>query len=278
MKILILGAGGMLGHRLFFDFQSAHQVWGATRGKPNKKLGRRCFGGVNALDFDSVSQVIERINPEIIVNCVALLNRLSGEEKKPLYSIAVNALFPHRLALYCQLHETRLIHISTDCVFSGKNGNYDEFDFADGDDLYGRTKYLGEVHNQPKCLTLRTSFIGRELKLDGGSLLEWFLRQEGLASGYRLAYFSGLTTTEFSKILIERVIPCYKMQGVFHVSGPRISKYELLFLIKQTFGKKIEIVPNNEVKIDRSLSATRFNNYTGYQPPNWAQMLHEMAY
>ena len=172
----------------------------------------------------------------------------------------------------------RLILISTDCVFSGIRGNYDEFYFADSDDLYGRTKYLGEIHDQYKYLTLRTSFIGCELKPNGGGLLEWFLRQEGSVNGYRQAYFSGLTTTEFSKVLIERVIPYPKISGLFHVSGPKISKYELLFLLKEAFHKEIEIIPSDEVKVDRSLSAVRFNSYTGYQPPDWEQMLDAMAH
>jgi len=169
-----------------------------------------------------------------------------------------------------------MIHISTDCVFSGKKGNYTEQDPSDAIDLYGRTKYLGEVYYPPHCITLRTSIIGRELKTRLG-LIEWFLSQEGQIQGYKNAIYSGVTTHELARVIQNYVIPNEDLTGLYHVSSDPISKYDLLQIAKQAYGKSISIQPNTDFRIDRSLNSTKFREQANYSPPTWQEMIREMA-
>ena len=168
-----------------------------------------------------------------------------------------------------------MIHISTDCVFSGKKGRYTEDDPSDAEDLYGRTKYLGEV-TYPHCITLRTSIIGMELKNRLG-LIEWFLAQQGTINGFRNAIYSGFTTDEISRIIAKIIIPNPDLHGLYQVSSEPISKYNLLMLAKGCFKKEIDIQPDEEFHSDRSLDSTRFRKATGYKPPSWQEMINEMA-
>jgi dTDP-4-dehydrorhamnose reductase len=195
--------------------------------------------------------------------------------RDPLFSISLNAMFPHRLSLICRTAKIRLIHISTDCVFSGKKGNYEETDQSDAEDLYGRTKFLGELH-YPHCVTLRTSIIGRELKSHLG-LIEWFLSQTGTIRGYTRATYTGFTTDEISHIIQDYVIPNPSLSGLYHVSSDPISKYDLLLLAREAYKKEIEILPDSEFFCDRSLISTRFREQTGYQPPSWQEMIEKLA-
>lgn len=171
-----------------------------------------------------------------------------------------------------------MIHISTDCVFSGKKGNYQESDQSDAEDLYGRTKFLGEVTDHPYIITLRTSIIGRELTTRLG-LIEWFLSQKDgdTIRGYKRAIFTGFTTDELSRIIMNAVIPHPELTGLYHISSDPINKYDLLQMVNQTFRRKINIVPDEDFFMDRSLSSTLFRQATGYQPPSWPEMIQEMA-
>jgi dTDP-4-dehydrorhamnose reductase len=188
----------------------------------------------------------------------------------------VNALLPHRLALMCADVSARLVHISTDCVFSGARGGYREDDFADAADLYGRTKFLGEVGQEPHCLTLRTSIIGPELARKA-SLLEWFLAQRTRVRGFTKAIFSGFTTTELARV-IELMLTRYPdASGLYHVSSEPINKYDLLVAIRDALGLDIEIVPDATFEIDRSLDSTRFRSEFNYTPPSWPAMIGELA-
>jgi dTDP-4-dehydrorhamnose reductase len=165
--------------------------------------------------------------------------------------------------------------MSTDCVFSGKKGNYQESDPSDAEDLYGRSKYLGEVHDS-HCVTLRTSIIGKELSRKQG-LLEWFLAQTGSVRGFKNAIFSGFTTLEFSRI-IEKILTEYpKNSGIYHVSSDPISKFDLLALINKEMGLDIEIIPTEEPRLDRSLDSTGFRREFNYTPPTWKQMIEELS-
>jgi len=169
-----------------------------------------------------------------------------------------------------------MVHISTDCVFSGKKGSYTEEDQSDAEDLYGRTKFLGEVA-YPHCVTLRTSLIGQELKTHLG-LIEWFLAQKGTIQGFTRAIYTGFTTDELSRVIKDCIIPNPELRGVVQVSSDPISKYDLLQLAKQAYKRDdINIVPNDEFFCDRSLDSTRFRQITGYQPPSWPEMVQEMA-
>ena len=280
MKILVLGGSGMLGHRLWIHLQKQHQVWVTIRGEvdsiPNVSEFPRenIRTDVDGRAFDQVTRALAAIQPDLIINCIGLIKQLGYIARDPLFSIYVNALLPHQVSLICRAANIRLIHISTDCVFSGIKGNYSEDDFADGNDVYGRTKYLGEVR-YPHCITLRTSIIGREIKGYYG-LIEWFLRQENEVKGFTKAIFSGLTTDEFSKVISDFVIPNQSLSGIFHVSGPPVSKFDLLNIVKDAYGKDIKINPSEEIRIDRSLNASRFIEKTGYSPPSWIDMIKQM--
>lgn len=281
MKILLLGGSGMLGHRLWMNLSKEHEVWVTVRTNGSEfpdvpEFPRQYVRPmVDALYFDQVIRAMASIQPDLVINCIGLIKQQGHIARDPLLSINLNAQFPHRLSMICRTAKIRMIHISTDCVFNGRKGNYVESDQSDAEDLYGRTKFLGEV-TYPHCVTLRTSIIGRELKSRLG-LMEWFLAQKGTIHGFTRAIYSGFTTDELSRILMNCVIPDTSLSGLYHVSSEPISKYDLLMLARDAFKKEIEILPDDSVVNDRSLNSTRFREATGYQPPSWHDMIEEMA-
>lgn len=271
----------MLGHALFSllsgrpeftVFATVRGTEGLDRWFPSSLL-QRIRGGVDAERFDTVVHALDEIRPDVVVNCIGVVKQLPSA-KDPIVTIAVNALFPHLLARACGEGGIRMIHISTDCVFSGGKGNYLESDLPDATDLYGRTKCMGEV-DSPRCATLRTSIVGHELSGRLG-LIEWFLAQEGSVRGFARAVFSGLTTVELSGIVADRVIPNEGLAGLYHVSSAPISKYELLRLVMDRYGKKIRIDREEAFVCDRSLDSSRFREATGYRPPPWHVMVSRM--
>lgn len=234
----------------------------------------RTMSRVSAEEFESVVAAIDSVQPAVVVNCVGIVKQAEAA-KDSLVSISVNSLFPHRLARLCQEKGMRLIHISTDCVFSGRKGDYSEIDQPDAEDLYGRTKLLGEVEGRG-CLTLRTSMIGRELETSFG-LVEWFLLQEGKAvSGYKRAIFSGFTTIALAEIIAQVITEHPDLHGVWHVASKPISKFDLLELIRKAYGLNIRIEPDESVVCDRSLNGDRFRQATGLAAPTWPQMIEQM--
>lgn len=281
MRILLLGGSGMLGHRLWINLRKEHEVWVTVRGTASEFPAVPEFPPhfirpmVDALYFDQVIRALASIQPDLVINCIGLIKQQGHIARDPLFSITINAEFPHRLSMLCRAAKIRLIHISSDCVFSGKKGSYLESDPSDAEDLYGRTKFLGEV-TYPHCVTLRTSIIGREIKNRLG-LIEWFLAQTGTIHGYTQAIFSGFTTDEFARIIQNCVIPNPALSGLYQVSSAPISKYELLLLAKEAFHKPIEILPDADFACDRSLISTRFREATGYQPPSWRALMAELA-
>lgn len=281
MRLLVLGGSGMLGHKLCQT--AARQIETAAtvreRRPRAKTLGLpetvRVLGGVEADNPRSVERAIARTRPDVVVNCIGIVKQ-SSEAQNPLASITVNALFPHQLASLCGERGARLIHLSTDCVFSGHEGNYNESDASDAEDLYGKSKYLGEVA-ETHCVTVRTSMIGRELRGSHG-LLEWFLSQKGKSvRGFRRSIFSGFTTTALSNILLNVVVPHAELSGVWHVAADSISKLDLLRLIQDVYDLDIAIEPDDLVVCDRSLDGSRFKAATGFSPPLWRAMIEEMA-
>ena len=229
--------------------------------------------GVDVDNVDTVARFIAGQRPDVVVNCIGLVKQLS-DANDPLLALPINAMLPHRLARMCASVNARLVHISTDCVFNGAKGNYVEADFPDADDLYGRSKLLGEV-DYPNAITLRTSIIGHELGTNHG-LVEWFLSQSGSVRGYARAIFSGLPTVEMGRVIRDFVIPRPQLSGLFHVSAGPISKLELLKLIARHYGKDIEIIPEDRVRIDRSLDSARFRHETHYAPPPWDALIEMM--
>lgn len=278
-KYLIIGANGMLGNACMRVISaSGDQVWGTVRSPSNLNLfeedvRRRLVSGVDAEDFATVERVVGESQPDVVVNCVGVVKQLAAADD-PLVALPLNSLFPHRLARLCTTAGARLIHISTDCVFSGNRGMYREEDRPDADDLYGVSKRLGEV-DYPGAITLRTSIIGHELQ-GSRSLLDWFLAQSGRVQGFTKAIFSGLSTVELSHVIHDHVAPRTDLRGLYHVSAEPISKYDLLCLIRDVYGRDIEITPSDKLVIDRSLDSTRFRAETGWQPPSWPAMVREM--
>ena len=281
VKILILGGSGMLGHRLWINLQKKFEVWVTVRGDRNPFPQAPEFPQeyiryrVDGLTFDEVTRALASIQPDLVINCIGLIKPIGHIARDPLLSISLNALLPHRISLICRTAKIRMIHISTDCVFSGRKGNYVETDQSDAEDLYGRTKFLGELH-YPHTVTLRTSIIGQELKTHLG-LMEWFLSQSGTINGYQKAIYSGFTTDELSRIIADYIIPNPTLSGLYHVSSAPISKYDLLHLGRAYFKKEIEILPDQNFVCDRSLDSMRFRQAAGYEPPTWPKMIEEMA-
>ncbi len=280
MKVLVLGGSGMLGHRLWLSLQSRHEVWVTVLGDqspfpavPEFPLERVRYG-VDAESSDSLVRALDAVRPDVVVNCIGVIKQRK-EAVDPSLSISLNALYPHRLAALCRLAGSRMIHISTDCVFTGSRGGYRESDPSDAEDLYGRTKYLGEVQ-YPHTVTLRTSIIGQELAARLG-LIEWFLAQSGTIRGYEKAIYTGFTTIELGRIIADHVMPNPALSGLYHVSSAPVSKLELLRLAAAAYRKPIRIEPDTSVVCDRSLDSSRFRQATGYRPPAWPDMLAEMA-
>lgn len=281
MRILVLGGSGMLGHKLCQVLQDRFETYATLRRPlPPGVAGAlfepdRVVGGVAAEDFDTVVRALAATRPSVVVNCVGIVKQASAA-KDPLSSISINALFPHRLANLCQATGIRLIHVSTDCVFSGDVGGYGEDDRPDPVDLYGRSKLLGEVEH-PHALTLRTSIIGRELAGSYG-LVEWFLGQDGgTARGFTRAIFSGLTTLGLSEVIAGVIADHPELSGLWHVAAEPINKFDLLSLVAEAYGLDVRIEPADEPVIDRSLDGGRFRSATGLVAPDWPTMLKRMA-
>jgi len=280
MRVLVLGASGMIGSTTFRVLSERHDwdVYGSVRSETAKQffpaqLAERLLANVDVTNYDALVDVFARIRPEVVINCVgATKHKTDGND--PLMAIPLNALLPHRLARLCEAVNARLVHVSTDCVFSGKQGHYTEEDLPDTDDVYGRSKALGEV-DYPNAITLRTSTIGHELQSSYG-LLDWFLTQQGSCKGFKRAIFSGLSSMEFARVIRDIVIPQPSLHGLYHVAGPAIAKYDLLKLVAKVYGKAIEIIPENEFVIDRSLNADRFHAATGYQSPEWPELIESI--
>jgi len=271
MRVLILGITGMLGHVLWQDFQKEFEVFGTVR----KSWGEqsRIIEGVNAASGEGIDLAFKKAKPEIVINCIGIIKQLK-EARDPIISITVNSLFPHMLARKCREADCRLIHISTDCVFSGNKGNYSEDDMPDPVDLYGHSKLLGEVAHD-NALTLRTSLIGRELKSKNG-LLEWFLAQSGSTRGYRKAVFSGLTTFSFARVLRSIITSHPDLEGIYHIASAPINKYDLLCRFRDAFNKSIDIIPDESLMLDRSLDPGKFKRNTKIKIPSWDEMINEL--
>lgn len=279
-KVLVLGASGMLGNtvlRLFAESPGYSVIGSARSAGVLRQLPAALHGniicGVDVENMDSLTKLFAQVQPDVVINCIGLIKQLA-EADDPLAAIPINALLPHRLARLCAVAGARFIHVSTDCVFAGTRGMYREDDVSDAKDLYGHSKYLGEV-DYPHAVTLRTSIIGHELNSAHG-LVGWFLAQEGQIKGYTRAVFSGLPTVELARVMRDFVIPRNELHGLYHVSAEPISKYELLQLVADTYGKTINIAPDDALVIDRSLDSTRFRQLTGYQPPAWPDLVRKM--
>lgn len=271
----------MLGHKLVQtlseDFYTGFTIRSGKKVFKKNALsdGSEVFDDVNVENIETVEEIIGKFGPSSVINAVGIIKQLP-ESKNDLLTLNINSIFPQNLAALAEKHNFKLINISTDCVFSGKKGNYNEDDFVDAEDLYGKSKFLGEVRGK-NCLTLRTSIIGPEI-FTNHSLLEWFLSvRDQTVKGFTKAIFSGFPTIVLSQI-IKMILQDYpQLEGLYHVSSKPINKYDLLCLIKDKFSLKTEIVPYDDFVIDRSLDSTRFKSLTGFESPDWEQLIERMA-
>ena len=282
MKVCILGANGMLGNALMFSLTSTqdYQVLGTVRNESAKQffppqIAKYIVAGMDAENILSVALLLQKEKPNVVINSIGIVKQIDNGAD-PIRAIGFNAMLPHQLSKICQSIGARLIHISTDCVFSGKKGTaYLESDSPDPVDLYGRTKLLGELGDAPHELTLRTSYIGNEFESTNG-LLEWFLAQNGPISGYTKAIYSGLPTVILADLIRDQVLKMPQLHGLYHVSSSPISKYNLLNLVATVFEKNIIINPDDRFTIDRSLDSTRFKDATRFVAPSWERMIEKM--
>lgn len=276
-RLLILGGAGMLGHKVWqrlsprFDTLVTLRTSAAQYGLFDPQ---RVIEGVDVTDFARLDALVADVRPDVVVNCVGIIKQLS-QAHEAIPSITINSLLPHRLAAACAKTGARLFHISTDCVFSGRRGMYRESDISDAEDLYGRSKYLGEVGGG--ALTLRTSIIGRELRGTSG-LVEWFLANRGGAvDGYEKAIFSGLTTIALADLIGDLIERHPSLEGLYQVSTEPIDKLTLLNLLNEAYGANVIIRPSSAVRIDRSLDSSRFREATGWSPKPWPALVEAMA-
>lgn len=281
MKILIFGASGMLGHKLVQMLGERFDCRWTIRGGFESIEGfgiferERTIEHIGVDDVETVRRAIEIARPDVVVNAVGVIKQLPSA-KNVITTLTVNSIFPHRLAQLSVEYGFRLISVSTDCVFDGVRGFYDEDDLPNATDLYGKSKYLGEVTGS-NCLTVRSSIIGRELSTSH-SLVEWFLSNRGgRVQGYTNAIYSGFPTVEFADIITSLICDHNDLSGLYHIASDPINKFELLKLIDQYYEAGVEIVPSDELAIDRSLNPQRFNLATGFKPKAWEQMIARMA-
>jgi dTDP-4-dehydrorhamnose reductase len=280
MRLLVIGASGMLGSTVLRVLSETPgvEVRGSVRDLSVREyfspdVAGRLIGGIDVENLDSLVGLMAEVRPDVVINCVGLTKHKADAED-PVFAVPINTLMPHRLAKLCEVGGARLVHISTDCVFSGAKGSYVEDDLSDASDVYGKSKAMGELA-YPNTITLRTSIIGHELRTKYG-LLEWFLSQEGGCGGFTRAVFSGLPTVVLAHVIRDVVVPHHELFGVYHVAAEPICKYDLLKLVARVYDKSIDIAEDDRLVIDRSLDASRFRAATGFVAPSWEEMIKTM--
>ena len=281
MKVMILGANGMLGHKLYETLMRTTDVMGTIKGNFSEieKYGfyteSHILPKINVLDIATITAVIKQNKPDVLLNCVGIIKQLK-ETKDVMLNIQINSLLPHQLFQMCHSTGIRFIHISTDCVFSGNKGGYKEDDTSDAEDIYGKTKYLGEV-NEDGALTIRTSIVGRELSSSNG-LGEWLISNIGCeVRGFTNAIFTGFPTIHFANIINDIIINYPHLSGLYHVSSEPISKYKLLTMIYDQMNLNFNVLKYQDRYCDRSLDSSLFRNITYFKPLTWEQMIVEFT-
>ncbi|MDD5492760.1 MAG: SDR family oxidoreductase [bacterium] len=282
MRIIVLAGGGMLGHKMWQGlsayFKDTYVTLRKTRSHYDQTglfQSNQVIDNLDLADFKKLNHILDEVNPDVIVNCAGVTIR-SKEGEKVIASVNINSLLPHHLLAWCKKKGARVIHFSTVCVFNGVKGGYTEENLPDAQDLYGRTKTLGELYDE-QALTLRSSFIGREIE-GKAELLEWFLAQRGRQiKGYRQAIFTGVTTKVMVDLTRDLIRKFPKLSGLFHIASEKLSKYELLLLMKEAFKVNIDIAPEDNYVCKRDLIDTKFKTTTGLICPNWQEMMADIA-
>tara|TARA_B100000963_G_C22599295_1_gene659446 strand:- start:688 stop:1542 length:855 start_codon:yes stop_codon:yes gene_type:complete len=276
MRVLVLGASGLIGNAIFkiLSISKDISVSGTFLNSDKKKFK---FNDqmilINLMDHKKTKTLINKLYPDIVINCCGITkhHKLFSDSEKTIY---LNSILPHKLRKICIKNKIRLIQISTDCVFKGNKGNYHETDDCDAYDFYGKSKSLGEICSD-SMLTIRTSTIGHEIETKYG-LLEWFLLQKNECLGFEKAFFSGLTSLEFAKIIKDFILPNEKLNGIIHIGGQIISKYDLLKIINKVYNKNIIIERENKFILNRSLNSEKFYKFSGYKPKSWDTLINEL--
>ncbi|NDF84089.1 MAG: SDR family oxidoreductase [Actinobacteria bacterium] len=282
MKVCVLGAGGLLGHMLIRVLGESFDVYGSTRESATTSSPLAKFlpqgqwiGEVDASKPASINKVFDADNFDVVINCVGLIKQRNSQVTDD-EMMSINGEFPHYLAQVANSHGAKVIHISTDCVFSGLTGNYFETETPDPIDVYGKSKLLGEL-NDTRNLTLRTSHIGRELTTRK-SFVDWLLSQRGgRVYGYSHAIYSGLTTRELSRLIGGLMHTNFGVTGLFHVSSEPISKLEIINKLNELLDLQIVVTPDSSVKVNRSLNSEKFQALTSITPTSWDTMLAEFC-
>jgi dTDP-4-dehydrorhamnose reductase len=280
-RVLIFGISGMLGSAAFqlFSQDESLDVFGTARSGSVKnyfptRSHEKIIAGIDVLDIDCLARVMHRVQPDVVINCIGLIKQ-HEIANDPLIVLPINSIFPHRLSAICRLSGARFVQVSTDCVFDGRTGGYIESDQANAIDLYGQSKFIGEVRDQSHAITLRTSIIGHELN-SKHALVEWFLSQRNSIAGFQQAIFSGLPTVELARVIKDFIIPQPNLFGLYHVSAIPISKFDLLSLVSSVYDKEVAIIPDSKVVINRSLNSELFRKETGYIAPEWQELVKLM--
>jgi dTDP-4-dehydrorhamnose reductase len=283
-SILVLGAEGMLGHKMFQTLSSRFPdtkctIFGSLEDPFYRSIpiftSQNTFEKINVMESTSLKKFLEKEKPDFIINCIGIVKQ-RDEGKMAIPSITINSLLPHLLAEWAAAWGGRLVHFSTDCVFSGKKGSYTEDDISDAEDLYGKSKYLGEAASA-NALTLRTSIIGRELN-NFKSLLEWFLAQKGKkVKGFKCVIYSGVTTNHIAELVGDLINDHPRLSGIFQVTAPAINKYDLLIRLCAAYKLDVEIIADDSEVSDRSMNGERFRKATGYKEPTWDELIAQLA-
>lgn len=283
MKLLILGGSGMVGHTLIKQLLAKHEIFTILRNRTDLQSSKffekilqkdRCVLIDDINQYENLNNIIKQISPDIIINCIGVIKQ-RNDIKNTLNMIRINSLLPHILNDICHTNKIKLIHLSTDCVFSGNRGNYKESDNPDPTDKYGESKLLGEI-NEGTSLTIRTSFIGPEL-FNKKSLFEWIKSQKNTEiDGFENAIYSGLTTLTFAQVIENIIDKHLDLSGVWQVSSDSISKFELIKMINQKFNLNIKINRNSSFQCNRSLNSSKFKKKTAIKIPSWESMINNL--
>lgn len=284
MKIVVLGVTGMLGHKMLQTLEKAFpgQVYGFMRGSKARLIPFNLVSAdhlIENVDVENTSSLIKALNslkPQYVINCTGITIR-KLERDSIQKNFAINSVVPQILSFWCNQNQAKLIHFSTDCVFNGERGNYSESDMPDAEDVYGRSKYLGETPHHPSALTIRLSIVGREL-FGKTELIEWFLSQRNKTiSGYSEVYYSGVTTNFASREVVRIIQKFPNLSGLYQVSSEKISKYDLLVIANKVFKANVEIKNDASKKSDKSLNCDLYIKATQFTKPRWQDMLTELA-
>ena len=275
MKILILGADGMIGHKIAHSLEDDFELILTSR----KSISVDSLGITNGklilhnLITDSLDTLLDDITPDVIINCVGITTR-RGVEENISHTKFLNSGLPHKLNFWVSSNSKKLIHFSTDCVFSGSKGNYHDYDMLDAEDIYGTTKAAGEVDG-PNTLTIRCSMIGREL-YNFTELFEWLIKNKNKKiEGYSKVFYSGITTVRMGKILNQILKQKLNLSGVYNISSVPISKFDLLIKLSNAFSLNVDINENKNIKSNKILISKKFTEITGMYPSNWDDLISE---